>query len=513
MGKSRLEVVTDELKSRARWIESRPWPSEVPDVEAPDALESTQTAIKNLNDYGETLQGYTAATEKEGLRLANSLNIVVEAYERVDAESKRGIENEQGRVDQIPPPQSAGPEPELPPKTAQPGTPNPDTGDIRSADAKFQNPGVATSADHAAWLGNDTAGKVEANAPAAQFAGWYGDAATAAGDKFDKFSEWVGKLAGAWRSWATEADGIVRDHNLAKHTHDDVYKSWKDLYNQMRDAVKNNRPQSEIDQIAGHMHDLEETSKEVRKGYANALGRKLPDIPEPPFGTRSASQGSVDGTGKQGGGQGGSGNSGGQSDGSGQSQQSSPSVSPASTDPTSAQQAQSGSPSSSGSPSGGSPSGSGSPAGGSGGSPAGGLPSGLSGAKPPELPKIKEPSLKPASLGGGSGAGGGGGGGGGVPHGPLGPAVSSETVSPSPSTAKGGAVPAGASAPGPGAGSMGGGMGGGGMGHGAGHGNQAKEKRRDPNLAPDEDLYVEDRAHTEAVVGHRPRKTQPKDSK
>ncbi|MFW3117606.1 PPE family protein [Mycolicibacterium mageritense DSM 44476 = CIP 104973] len=52
---------------------------------------------------------------------------------------------------------------------------------------------------------------------------------------------------------------------------------------------------------------------------------------------------------------------------------------------------------------------------------------------------------------------------------------------------------------------MGGGMGG--MGHGAGgQGNQGKEKRRDPNLSADEDLYVEDRAYTEGVVGHRPRK-------
>ncbi|MCC9185030.1 hypothetical protein LOC73_31170 [Mycolicibacterium mageritense] len=45
------------------------------------------------------------------------------------------------------------------------------------------------------------------------------------------------------------------------------------------------------------------------------------------------------------------------------------------------------------------------------------------------------------------------------------------------------------------------------MGHGAGgQGNQGKEKRRDPNLSADEDLYVEDRAYTEGVVGHRPRK-------
>ena len=36
--------------------------------------------------------------------------------------------------------------------------------------------------------------------------------------------------------------------------------------------------------------------------------------------------------------------------------------------------------------------------------------------------------------------------------------------------------------------------------------NQGKEKRRDPKLAPDEDLYTEDRPWTEAVIGNRRRK-------
>ncbi|RAV11319.1 hypothetical protein DQP55_14125 [Mycolicibacterium sp. GF69] len=43
------------------------------------------------------------------------------------------------------------------------------------------------------------------------------------------------------------------------------------------------------------------------------------------------------------------------------------------------------------------------------------------------------------------------------------------------------------------------------MGHGAGA-QQGKEKRRDPRLAPDEDLYTEDRPWTEAVIGNRRRR-------
>jgi hypothetical protein len=42
--------------------------------------------------------------------------------------------------------------------------------------------------------------------------------------------------------------------------------------------------------------------------------------------------------------------------------------------------------------------------------------------------------------------------------------------------------------------------------HGAGHQNQGKEKRRNPNLSPDEDLYTEDREWTEGVIGLRRRR-------
>ena len=85
----------------------------------------------------------------------------------------------------------------------------------------------------------------------------------------------------------------------------------------------------------------------------------------------------------------------------------------------------------------------------------------------------------------------------------MSPAVGAETVAPGPGTrAAGGAIPAAAGA----GGAMGGGMGGMAPMHGAGAGQQGKEKRRDPRLAPDEDLYTEDRAWTEGVIGNRRRK-------
>lgn len=169
-------------------------------------------------------------------------------------------------------------------------------------------------------------------------------------------------------------------------------------------------------------------------------------------------------------------------------------ASPVSAKPSSSSGEQSSGSPSGESPSGGSPSGGGSPS--SGGSPSGsGMPSGMPEGMP-EMPGLDDPSLKPASAGAGMGGGGGGMGGG-----PLGPAVGAETVAASPTGARGGGVP-GAAPGGGGMGGMGGGMGG----MGGGHGQQGKEKRRDPKLAEDEDLYIEDRAYTEGVIGRRARR-------
>jgi hypothetical protein len=63
------------------------------------------------------------------------------------------------------------------------------------------------------------------------------------------------------------------------------------------------------------------------------------------------------------------------------------------------------------------------------------------------------------------------------------------------------------------AGSAGGGMGGMGGGmpmHGQGQGG-GKERKRTPGLAPDEDIYTEDRPYTEAIIGLRRRREVQED--
>jgi hypothetical protein len=89
---------------------------------------------------------------------------------------------------------------------------------------------------------------------------------------------------------------------------------------------------------------------------------------------------------------------------------------------------------------------------------------------------------------------------------PLTPAVTAEKVAPAPmvgagpgpSTTAAGANTAGSA--------MGGGMGMAPM-HGAGMGGgQQQEKKRNPAVAPDEELYTEERPWTEPVIGHRRRR-------
>jgi hypothetical protein len=86
---------------------------------------------------------------------------------------------------------------------------------------------------------------------------------------------------------------------------------------------------------------------------------------------------------------------------------------------------------------------------------------------------------------------------------PLQPNVGGSAVGPA---AGGGAGGAGGPTAGGAAGAGMGGMGGMPM-HGGGHGQGGgKERKRTPGLAPDEDIYTEDRPWTEAVIGNRRRK-------
>jgi hypothetical protein len=333
---------------------------------------------------------------------------------------------------------------------------------------------------------------------------WEGTGADAARRAVSAHKAWLVQMASRYEDAAAEAEKLARAHDAAASSHPTV-EEVQSAEDEVNAALAAQPPDPERTRVAVFTYsELVKESEEVRDRYRNAVSDVRATEPEkPPAGVTPVMPITGNGAPRQTDGRqptapGPPGNGGG-----GQPPAGDPAAMPPGTGQPAAQP-QSGAPADRGAPSGGgAPSGAGPPSGG--GAP-GGLPGGGPSTGTPKLPT--DPSLKPAAAasggggsGGGGSGGGGAGGGSGAPSMPLSPAVGAETVAPTPAGAARGGV-----APAPTAGGAMGGMGGmAPMGHGAGH-NQGTEKRRDPNLAPDEDLYIEDRPWTEAVIGNRRRR-------
>jgi hypothetical protein len=343
---------------------------------------------------------------------------------------------------------------------------------------------------------------------------WEGDAARAAFTSLNSFNEWLGELAGAWKRLGDAAAKIKHAHDVAYTQHTTIWIDYLQLKNELATLMatphgvgESVRVQADVQQLYAKMAVQQRKSDELRQTYSQDSHFDPVRVARPPFssGGTSASAGAPGGHGDAVGANAGGGRAGGGTAGA-------TGTSPPSTSPSSASPAGDGTraggegASGSGTPSGGSgsPSGGGSPAGSPSGSPGGGL-GGGSGV--PTMPA--GPALHPAAASLGGGAGGGSGGG--LGSAPLQPSVASKSVGPGTAGGVGGAGLAPAAAAGSPGGAMGGGMGGAPMGHG--QAPSGKEKRRTPGLSPDEDLYVEDREHTEEVIGARKRRTlqEPRD--
>lgn len=495
----KIRVAAEELHARARWIEDQAgdWPTEVPTATAPDGLQSTKTAVDNLNAYGVSLQEYTNATKEESLRLAKTLRAVANAYEAVDQTSADAIERLQ-RVEAIPVPQPL-PEPQLPSPAPRPQLVSAaGYGTVPQTEELLNDPGDASSLSDAGSKALKTAFAIRGGAPDPNFHEWEGDAAEAAFSKFNGFRDWIDELAAGWAKYTAAAKAVFDAHTAAVAAHHPIWQEYDNLQRHLDDLLSGTSPdQAEVDRILNAMEAEEQKSVDVRETYAQKAGVNLAPLPEPPFGARAGTE-HPDGAGA--GAEGGGAGTGGSPSGltAGEPAMSTSSLGPAVGQPQPEPPTAAGTPSGAGAPSGGGP-----PSGG--GAPAGGTPGGLPGGQTGDMPKASEPKVKPVSVGGG-GTGGGGVGGGGAGTAPLEPAVTAETVAPGAAAARGGPAPVRA-APG---GAMMGGMGGPMMG-GQGQ-NPGKEKRRDPALSPDEDLYKEDRPWTEGIIGNRRRK-DPKDVK
>ncbi|MEO3759851.1 hypothetical protein ABGB19_16380 [Mycobacterium sp. B14F4] len=494
-----LGVVTAELDGLATGMEGNPWFSPSVRVVAPDELQVAKSAAANLNENARVLEQYQKWAEAENKRTAEMLRTAAKSYDDVDRKYAENFDDP-GRaadLDAVSVPVPATPMPPLP--EGPPAMQALSAGDYSDVNTTQQ---LLSAGDHGASLDvaevhwGLAATSAQAHAAPPKVTNWEGDAADAARDRMNKFSDWLADLSAAWQRLSQAAVRVQASHTAALAEHTNIYTRYKFLEARMQELAALVSPgnavatQNEMTRISEEMAELQRRSDEVRAEYADNATFDPVQVDAPPFSPSSGSAPSPGG--------GGAGEGGGQPTGD-------PS---AMADKTAqslrAPQTGAGTPAGAGAPSGGgAPSGAGAPSGGSGGGLPGGVPGGAPSTPTPKLPT--DPSLRPAAASGGGWSGGGaGGGGGGLPSTPMSAAVKAETVGPAPTAPTG----AGA-APGPAGGSAMGGMGAGmaPMGHGAGA-QQGKEKRRDPRLAPDEDLYTEDRPWTEAVIGQRRRRDQ-----
>ena len=497
-------VETSDLRKKAVQIQNVDFGTAPAEPVPPDALPLAKTAVTNLNGNANYLETCQFQAEREGDRLAETLNSVADAYDAVDAETQANIEGHGPPATPKMPQTNSLRDPAPPaPMGAPAGLDAGGYADVEKTQTDLSAGDNGASLQTAAqqWILNGNALQTSAQTFKEPIQNWEGDAAQEAYQKFNAYGDFLFELGTSWHRLAGEAMKISDQHIKALLNHTPVYQQYVELKAQLMRAQSLGGAAAH--QIGERMVDLQSRSDEIREAYAREAQPDRVQAPEPP--RSNAPTAPVTGNGTKRADTGPGPNSpGGPSapSPSGGPPPESPQTAPVS--PMSAQEAGKGSPAGEGAPQSGS--GGGSPSGGSGsggGLPGGGLPGG---DMPKELPKFPgDPSLQPAASGaGGGGSGGGAGGGGGAPNIPLQPAVGGVAVGPGPSA--GGTAGAGAPAAGSGGGAMGGMGGGMAPMHGAQGQGGATERKRTPGLSPDEELYNEDRPWTEGYIGQPQRK-------
>jgi hypothetical protein len=512
-----MKVESSTLRAKANSIVTG-YPTLSSSAVPPCMLTISGQAMQKLDQNYQNLVSTLAAGRAEAARLAACLQAAADAYDKADAEAKAAVDSG-GPSGGAPVPVNPNLPPSAPASVTGKCTPPPqDDGlDWPTAVAQFD-------------AGDQCASLMEFVSALRQFADqltdhgkkfsmgdthWEGAAAEGAEDALRRHESWLYDLAEQTRELAKQGNDFA-DAHLSEHSQ---HPTAQDV------ATVSELTGSDWAYVYSAM---QEKSDEVRRSYASRVDFADMMFKEPPSGAYPSAAVSPDdvatasylkdaiekkdptgGPSSGGGSTGGGG--GGQPSAGGVPQAASPSTNPAAAQE---QPQESGGEKAGGGSGGGSPSGSeggGSPSGGEGAGAGGGLPGGLGGGLGDGLGDgtglgsglPDDGGLKPASTGGG-GAGGG------LGSQPLQPAASAPAMGTS--AASTGAGPGGVGGGRAGGGAMGGGMGGG-MG-GMGHGNRegGKEKKRNPNLSPEESLYVEDRPYTDPVIGHT-RRTKIDDKK
>lgn len=506
-----LWVDTTDLRAKAHAIRALNFTSIVdkPPLTAPDRMPSAAVAVENLRINADFLYRYQEYGESVGIRLAETLDAVALAYDQVDAQARASIEGTVGTTEPIVPQANRLDPPILRASLGPLSGPATDRFLVDNAQARLSNTDNGNSLNKARdyWMTTGNELHTASETFTSKITGWEGEAAQQAYDTLNRFGEWLHQLGSAWHMLAGEAQVIVDKHIDTLFHHTPVFQRYEQ-YEKEKDLAVAYGEDDRVAELAAKMAQCQQESDGLQNVYSSAVLPETITAPEPPDstapsapvtgnGTRPAGQpgdggGNGPGTGNPGGGGGGG--------PAGTTPATDPTTAPTSPMSAESPQGEQSGESGGGSQGGGSGSGGGSESGGGSGGGMPELPTGAPAGDDTGFPDYS--TLEPVAAS--TGAGGGGSGGGGAGPMPLQPSVGGVAVGPSPSASAGtgGAAPVAAAA----GGGMMGGMGGmapmaGGAGAQAG-----KDKQRNPGVAPDEELYSEDRPWTEGIIGRPERR-------
>lgn len=265
-------VDTTDLRAKAIQVHDLKFtnPKQRPHIVAPDKVESTTTAVDNLDVNASALYRFQANGAQEGIRLAETLNSVAAAYDEVDAQSQAHIEGRGGSPQPVVPRTNQINDPTPPaPLEAQAPVAELKTSNVDDTEAKFGAGDGGDSLGRAgeAWVKTGTELRESATQMYEPIQNWEGDAAQEAYRKFREFADWLMELATAWDQLAGEAFEIAAAHKRNRPAHTEIYDRYMAL--------------AEIGDLEG-MFLCQGDSDELRTAYAGEVQPKQIQPPEPP---------------------------------------------------------------------------------------------------------------------------------------------------------------------------------------------------------------------------------------
>ncbi|CQD03529.1 PPE family protein [Mycolicibacterium conceptionense] len=304
-----LKVDTSQLRSRAAELTGLTWPGEPTQVQAPDKLMPTGTAISNLNKNAAALQRSNNWAKAEAGRVADILEKSATEYDKKDEAYAGVLTSDPGRMAAMadiaiaPPaaPRPPDPEPMEPLDAIPPGQ----CMNIKEAQAQLTagDQGFSARNAHSQW--SNTATELSSILPITSIPAWEGGAAEAAETYRKELVDWMNQLSTAWNSLAQVAKSLYDQHKATLDAHTPLYERYLELEKELADAKSfswniidglgdaYDHLNGHVERVIADMEELERQSQELRDGYASSLVSQPVRASNPPRGAGGIEAGQV----------------------------------------------------------------------------------------------------------------------------------------------------------------------------------------------------------------------------